>query len=177
MRATAETAIVAAGYAAAQYTKDTAVLHEEELRRLYNPDFVARAVSICSPEEEIRRILSDFLAEDERIFETGVSETGGTSSFDALWKIGEYYSSGLEADAYLIPILAETIEVCELTGVDPFTVPSKGLLFITTKRPGCLIKKIEGSGFNAITIGRLSPGNARIVRYGERERYLTKPDR
>lgn len=172
MHATPETAIVAAGCAAAQYTKETAALHEESLCRLYNPAFVANAKNICSPEDMIRRILSDFPDEEEQVF-----ETGSLGAYDTLWKIGEYFSSGLEADAYRIPILSETIEVCELTGVDPFAQPSKGLLFITTKRPAHVIKKIEALGVGAVIIGRLTQDNARIVRYGERQRYLTKPDR
>lgn len=164
--------IVAAGYAASGITGELAILQEEELSLRYNKEFVKNAKAVASKDEEIFRILLESKQEPGRIFRT---ESKGI--YDTLWEIGEAFQSGLMIDAFKIPILTETVEVCELLDLDPFLVPARGTVFILTEMPVQIQNLLESHGFPSEIAGQLWENKARIVQIKDRTRFLTKPEK
>ena len=94
--------------------------------------------------------------------------------FGALWEMCELLGCGLEADLRSIPIRQETVEICEILDVNPYTLYSQGAALILTSDPATLIKTLRENGIPAAEIGRVTGGRARILKNGEETRYLDK---
>ena len=165
-----EYSIVAAGAAAAEITADLAASNREQLLQRYNRRFVKNAIGLRSEQDEIMDILSSRIRREDQIFPSG--EAG---VYDTLWQIGETFRSGMIVDALSLPIRTETVEVCELLELDPFAVPSKGMVFIVTDQPNHILDILRLAGKDAVIAGYLTEKKARIVTVGERQRYLARP--
>ena len=169
MKTAAERTIVAAGYAASGRTGELAEQAEEILYSRYHQGFVERAKHTKAPDENILRALSQ--AEQ---FEVRVYSTKDLGVYDTLWRIGEENDCGLIVDALQLPVLPETVEVCEASGCDPFALPSDGLVFLLTETPMELTQYLRSKGCPAEVIGRVTSEKARILTVGERKRYLAR---
>ena len=163
--------IVAAGNAASGITGELAAQNEEAFQKKYYQGFVQSAKCVTAQDHEIEKVLSDRETIGERAFRT---DTAGV--YDTLWEIGEAYACGLTVDALKIPILTETVEICELLDLDPFALPSKGIWFILTAAPAELADCLTCQGIPAETVGQLTGNKARILKIGERQRFLARPD-
>ena len=95
--------------------------------------------------------------------------------FGALWEMGSGSGCGLEADLKKIPIRQESVEICEYFDINPYLSMSSGSMLIASPDGAGLVKKLKAAGIPASVIGRMTPGNDRIVRNGEEVRYLDKP--
>ena len=95
--------------------------------------------------------------------------------FGALWEVAESAGLGLEIDLLKIPVRQETIEVCEVFGINPYELISSGSLLVTTSDGTGLIRALEEAGISAAIIGKMTEGNDRIIRNGEDRRYLEPP--
>jgi len=92
--------------------------------------------------------------------------------FQALWDMGRKFSLGVDVDLKLIPVRQETIEICNHFDVNPYMYDSRGSLLIAVSNGGRLVRKLRDSGINAAVIGEFTKGNDRIVRNGDKIRYL-----
>ena len=114
----------------------------------------------------------------------------------ALWRLGEQAKTGLAVDAVAVPILQETVELCEAAGEDPYRLPSAGAVFLMEPSDAAsmedaglrrLIERRErmdagstgepaaGAAEPAFAvIGHTTEHAARTVRIGERIRYLDR---
>lgn len=92
--------------------------------------------------------------------------------FGALWEMGEASDVGIVADLKKIPIRQETIEICELFGINPYMLMSSGSMLIGTDHGNLLVEKLEEHGIPAAVIGRATEGNDRVVVNGEEKRFL-----
>ena len=92
----------------------------------------------------------------------------------ALWKLGEAAGTGLTVEASAIPIRQEVVEICEFLGQDPYGLPSSGAVFL--RDPQAVLEAREAvngqPGFTVI--GQTTKAAARIVRVGDRVRYLNR---
>lgn len=95
--------------------------------------------------------------------------------FGGLWELAEGAGLGLDVDLKRIPIRQETVEVCEVCGVNPYEMRSAGSLIMTAQDGEQLVLALEGKGIPATVIGRLTDGQDRIVRKEEEIRYLDRP--
>lgn len=95
--------------------------------------------------------------------------------FGALWEVAEAAGLGLDIDLLKIPVRQETIEVCEVFGINPYELISSGSLLVTTPDGTGLIRALEDAGISAAIIGKMTEGNDRIIRNGEDRRYLEPP--
>ncbi len=124
---------------------------EEELRRSFSSAFMRRA---CSIREET----AEFPEGELLCMEIG---RGGITQ--ALWDLAESCHKGLRVSLTDIPIRPETIEICNILDVDPYTLDSYGAVLIFA--PGDM--QVEGS-----EIGCTADDKKRLLRYGDVERYL-----
>lgn len=92
--------------------------------------------------------------------------------FGGLWELAAANGVGLVVDLKRIPVLQETIEVCEFFDLNPYELLAGGSLLIVTPNGGELVQALEQSGIPAAVIGRTTQGNDRIIRRGEESRYL-----
>lgn len=95
--------------------------------------------------------------------------------FGALWEMGSGSNVGLDIDLKKIPIRQETVEVCELLGLNPYILMSSGSMMIATDDGYGLVRKLNQAGIEASVIGKATDKNERILRNGEETRYMDKP--
>lgn len=113
------------------------------------------------------------VALENRVYAMHDLSQGGV--FGGLWELAEGAGLGLEVDLKKIPIRQETVEVCEVCGVNPYEMRSAGSLLMTAKDGERLVEALAGEGIPATLIGRLTEGPDRIVRNEEEIRYLDRP--
>lgn len=92
--------------------------------------------------------------------------------FGALWEIGEASGVGITADLRKIPIKQETVEICEVFGINPYMLISSGSMLIGCLHGNELVEKLAKKGISAAVIGRATESNDRVVINGEETRYL-----
>lgn len=92
-----------------------------------------------------------------------------------LWMMAEASGTGLELDMRRIPVLQHTIEVCEVTGENPYMIPSGGSLLLALKSGEAFCGELRRSGIPAVCCGRANASNDRLLFSGEIIRYLDKP--
>lgn len=132
--------------------------------------------------------LIDEAADFERFYsiagEAGIAGENGAAAmhdlsqggvFGALWELAEGVGLGLAVDLKKIPIRQETIEVCEVCGVNPYEMRSMGSLLISAPDGETVVRALEAAGIPAVVVGKLTDGQNRIVQNGEEIRYLDRP--
>lgn len=95
--------------------------------------------------------------------------------FGALWEIGAAAGVGITADLAKIPIRQETIEVCEVFGLNPYQMMSSGSLLIGCANGNRMVEGLEKAGIAAAVIGRATDSNDRVIVNGEETRFLEPP--
>ena len=92
--------------------------------------------------------------------------TGEDGVFGALWRLGEAAGTGLWVDLARIPLLQETIEICETADVSPYELPWGGFLWLAE----------NGAWSGGTVIGHTTQDSARVVESRWGIRYLTPPE-
>ena len=95
--------------------------------------------------------------------------------FGALWELAEGAGLGLDVDLKKIPIRQETVEVCEVCGVNPYEMHSGGSLLMTAEDGEAIAAALELSGIPASVIGKLTEKQDKILRNEEEIRFLDRP--
>lgn len=164
--------LVAAGYIALKGTAKLASMGEEELRKRFAASFVRR----CQMVYETRGLKS---APGISAFaEAGAASwcaAGEGGVMTALWDYFEAFSLGFEMELRSLPILQETVEVCEVFDVNPYRLQSEGCILMTAANGGALVKKLQQQGIPAVVIGRTTKNIGRKIYNGEIQTFLDKP--
>ncbi|MBQ9768459.1 MAG: hypothetical protein IJW37_10190 [Lachnospiraceae bacterium] len=142
----------------------------EELSTRYPRRFIERAAEFLSDTEKNEEA---YLAADDAVYVHAAAEGG---VFGALWELAEYAECGLDIDLPAIPILQETVEICEYFDVNPYQLRTEGVFLILTEHGNRLCEALAEKGIPAAVIGKTVPGLDRAVRNGEEVRYL-EPNR
>lgn len=95
--------------------------------------------------------------------------------FAALWEAGEYWRAGMDLDVHEIPILQETVEICEFLGLNPYQMYGQGAFLLAAGDGEEAALKLRRAGFPASVLGKLTSGEGRYLRSGDRIRCLDKP--
>lgn len=144
---------------------------QEELEQRYPQRFIAHAAELLTCAEQNGEA---YLAAGEGAVYLHAAAEGGV--FGALWELAEYAECGLEINLRAIPILQETVEICEYFDVNPYQLRSEGCFLFLTERGNRLCERLAEQKIPAAVIGRTVPGLDRAVRNGEEVRYL-EPNR
>ena len=142
-----------------------------ELTEKYPKRFIERAVAYLSETEKNEEA---YLAAADGAAYIHAAAEGGV--FGALWELAEYVQCGLEIDLPAIPILQETVEICEYFDVNPYQLRTEGVFLILTEHGSRLCEALADKGIPAAVIGKTVPGLDRAVRNGEEVRFL-EPNR
>lgn len=95
--------------------------------------------------------------------------------FGALWEMGAAAGVGIRADLAKIPIRQETIEICEVFGLNPYQMMSSGSLLIGCRNGNRMVEALEKAGIPAAVIGRATDSHDRVIVSGEEIRFLEPP--
>lgn len=162
--------IVASKWIALEGTSIIAKEKETELLQRYPLELVRTA-------QEFDKYLS-VLPEASVAVRSGVSAMHDVTEggiFGALWEMAESSGVGLEIDLKKIPVKQETIEVCELFGINPYELISSGCMLMASPDGNTLVRELEKAGIHAAVIGKATSGNDRVLLNEEEKRYLEPP--
>ena len=143
----------------------------DELATRYPRRFIERAAEFLS---ETEKNDEGCLAVADGAAYVHAAAEGGV--FGSLWELAEYARCGLEIDLPAIPILQETVEICEYFDVNPYQLRTEGVFLILSEHGNRLCEALAEKGISATVIGKTVPGLDRAVRNGEEVRYL-EPNR
>lgn len=125
--------------------------NREELEKAFSNSFMRRARAL--KEDGLPRI-------DDGISFIEIGEGGITK---ALWDLAEREKTGLRISLDDVPVKPETIEICNLLDVDPYTLESYGAVL-------CFVP--EGKETEGTEVGYTVNDKKRLLKYGEIERFL-----
>ncbi len=95
--------------------------------------------------------------------------------FRALWILSQKLQCGFEIDLRKIPVLQETVEVCEVLEEDIFSLPAGDAWIAATAKPQDFLARCAWAGIPASVIGKTTRSMARAVYLGDAVRYLVGP--
>lgn len=161
--------LVAAGYIALSGTARLAVLGSEVLSKRFTRSFVKQ----CQEIHKTRGLKTV----------PGISASGAASwcmpgeggVMAALWDYFEVFGLGFEIELRRLPILQETVEVCEVFDVNPYRLQSEGCILMTAANGGALAASLEKQGIPAVVIGRTTKSIGRRIHNGEIQTFLDRP--
>ncbi|WMJ90541.1 AIR synthase family protein [Anaerocolumna sp. MB42-C2] len=162
--------IVMTKWAGLEGTAIIAKMKEKELTGKYTRDFIIGAQNF------IKNI--SVVGEAKIAREMGVTSMHDVTEggiFGALWELGEASGVGLEVDLKKISIKQETIEICEFYDLNPYQLISSGVMIMVTDKANELVEVLKKNNIPAAVIGRITPGNDRVVKNEEEKRFLAPP--
>ena len=164
-------ALMMAGYAGECGAKLLGRRSEEALRTHFPASFLREAG---------RPFLSWPQDTAQKIRESGgrnLHAIAGGGVFAALWHFGKDNRCGFEAHLEAVPILQETVEICEYLDVNPYQLYDAGSFLFAADDGAALLceETLAGCGVMCARIGTITGGSAGLIRNGEELRYLEKP--
>lgn len=162
--------ILASKWIALEGTSIIAKEKEEELLQRYPLELVRDA-------QRFDKYLS-VLPEAAVAVRSGVSAMHDVTEggiFGGLWEMAESSGVGLEIDLKKIPVKQETIEVCEMFGINPYELISSGCMLMASPDGNTLVRELEKAGIHAAVIGKATAGNDRVLFNEDEKRYLEPP--
>ncbi|BDZ76060.1 AIR synthase-related protein [Claveliimonas bilis] len=143
---------------------------QEELSGHFAPAFLR--------EIQKYQICPENLREIDAVRESGadiVLHVGHGGILAALWRLAEQTGGGMRIDMKKIPVLQETIEVCEYFRLNPYQLTSAGCFLFTVSDGEKAVQMLEKRGIAARMIGRITAGRDKVIQNGEEIRYLDRP--
>ena len=81
----------------------------------------------------------------------------------------------MEIDLRSIPVLQETVEICEYFDLNPYQIMSSGSMLMVAEDGAALKQALEAAGIRGTVVGKTTAGNSRILRNKDSVRYLDRP--
>lgn len=106
---------------------------------------------------------------------SGMHDVSRGGIFSALWELAEKGNIGIEVDLRKIPVRQETIEICEVLGVNPYELYGAGALLIVSDKGNQILHELEKQQIPAAIIGKITRENSKVILNGEEVRYLDRP--
>ncbi len=145
--------------------------YREELHERYTYAFIDKTEENCGKISCLPVI--------KKLKELGIMQMHDVSEggvFGAVWEFAERLQMGVEIDLKKIPILQQTVEICEFFDINPYQLKGDGALLFSTKDSAYIIEELRKCGIPAAVIGRWTKGNDRLLLNEEEVRHL-EPNR
>ena len=170
--------LVAAGYIALKGTSAVAAEREKELLERFTPQFVRRCQNLYKTRGLFQ--LPGVSASEEAAIFCGAGAAswcmaGEGGIMAALWDYFDTFGLGFEIELRKLPVLQETIEVCEVFDVNPYRLQSEGCALLTAANGGGLVRELGKKGIHAVVLGRTQAGIKRQILNGEIRTFLDRP--
>lgn len=98
---------------------------------------------------------------------------GSGGVYCTLWDMADALNIGIDISHEHIPVVQETIEVCEFAGVNPYLIDGNGAALFITDDGALLSDRLYESGYEAAVIGKVTAGRDRTVSHEGERRFLT----
>lgn len=142
---------------------------EKELSKRFSPSFIRQC-------QEFIHDISIY--EDAKIaknFCSAMHDVSDGGLFGSLWEIAEGADAGLQVELRKILIRQETIELCELFDVNPYTLLSGGTLLAVADDGEALVSHLQEKGITAAVIGKITDSKERVIVHEDEKRFLERP--
>ncbi len=93
----------------------------------------------------------------------------------ALYQLGEETGLGLKIDLRKIPILQESVEICEYFRKNPYQMTSAGTFIALTDSAEDVLKICRCKEIPAAKIGVMTKDGGKIIQNQEEEQYINRP--
>lgn len=94
----------------------------------------------------------------------------------ALWEMADTGKKGLTVNLRDIPIMQETVEVCNYFDINPYELLSSGAIIVTTSSGDELVEACISRGIDAAVIGKITGSNDKLIINEDEKRFLTIPE-
>ena len=151
----------------------TAILTKKEQKKLEErlPSYIVENGILL--EKEISVLPESRVAME--VGSSGMHDVSRGGIFSALWELAEKGNIGIEVDLKKIPIRQETIEICEVLGVNPYELYGAGSLLIVSGKGNQLLHELEKQQIPAAVIGKITEENGKVILNGEEVRFVDRP--
>ncbi len=175
--------IVMTGFIGLEGTARLATEYAEKVSQRF-PIYFAREAAKLGGEEDKALHERALKLLDEHLKEFGNSNADGAfytevrdgGILTALYELAKMSGLGFETDLRKIPILQETVEICELLEVNPYHLYSGECLVCIIPEGGALVTKLADEGINAVIIGHTTDKKAHILHNDGTESHLNRPE-
>lgn len=140
---------------------------------LYSEDVIKRALTDIKPlymDEQSRSFLESEESLSNIIY---CIDKGGL--YRALWDMSLALNKGFEIERYSIPVLQETVEICDFFDENLYEVDGKGSYLIYTEDATSVNNMLKGAGIPSQIIGFATKELAKQIIRDEDIQYLDKP--
>jgi hydrogenase expression/formation protein HypE len=159
--------IVMCGHAGIMGTVISVHENYDKLLTRYSEDYLRTAIR-CENLIKLEN-QADIMLDNGALYTHDIS-SGGV--YGALWELAEKYNIGIDISHDAIPILQETIEICEFTGENPYMTDGSGGVLCIIEDGEQLVEELYSKGYEANIIGRTTSDKARTITHDEEQRYL-----
>lgn len=147
-----------------------AYANEEMLCERFQRSFVDMAKRAI---EDISIVKEAAIAAENGVAAMHDISNGG--AFGALWELAAGVNLGLSVYLDKISVRQETIELCEILDINPYTLVSGGALLMVTEDGAGLENALNEAGIKASVIGQITADKDRVIIKGEDRRFLEPP--
>lgn len=92
-----------------------------------------------------------------------------------LWEIAGRWNTGFAVQLLELPVRQETIEVCEILGMNPYSLDSQGCVLLATAHGKRLCGYLKEQGWPAAVVGELRAGREKILLHKTARSCLNRP--
>lgn len=163
-------AVIAAGWIAIEESAYLVDEHRDELLKRLPLPYVSKMDNIAGHACTIpasRIAIENGAAAMHDVAQKGI--------FAALWELSVGSRCGLNIDLRAIPVRQETIEFCEIMGINPYEAASAGCMLVITPQSEKILEAFSAADIPAAVIGSLTADNDKKIINGDEVRYLDKP--
>ena len=168
--------IVAIGCAALYGTAQLAKLREADLLSRFSRTFVTR-MQTCMEKNmaPLERPDLEALLGSACQTVTDWQPAGEGGILAALWKLAADHRAGFHIWIREIPVVQESIELCEFFELNPYRLHSLGCQLAVADNGLDVVRAAREKGLLAAVIGKAEPGIKRLLDTGEGVSFLERP--
>ncbi|MDO4326749.1 MAG: hypothetical protein Q4E24_12075 [bacterium] len=160
--------LVVAGKIAQSGVSEAAQYFQEELRERFSDSFLEKAVQVVSIPPKADEIWKKAGAE-------AILEAGEGGIFACLWELSGLFQKGFTVELQQIPVRQDTIELCEVMGLNPYRLESRECIVFTAQNGYDAVRFLQARGIQAAWIGKVEKEiRCRIMNDGI-EGFLERP--
>ena len=161
--------IVMAGYSGIAGSVATTYLKIDELRERFSKTYLNQIFA----QEKYMDMRNLVCAWNHGVRMMHDTSRGGV--YGALFELSSKAKKGIRVELDMIPILQETVEVCELYDMNPYKLLSNGGMLMVAEHGEELCAFLEEQEIPAVVIGKLTEDNAKAVIKNGEISYIEPP--
>lgn len=161
------------GCVGAAGTAAIAKLKEKRLSQRFSTQFTERCRNADQGLEMSEGAVLSTILREAGVSDLMEADEGGIMA--ALWRFFEGSGFGFTIKLRQIPLLQETVEVCELFEINPYCLLSTGCLLFTADHGWDAVEALAGTDVVSAVIGKVTQGPGKHIYNGDVHSFLNRP--